>query len=101
MTDRALSMLGLCMRAGRLVSGEDAVLTAIRRGTARLVIVDASASENTRKMFADSCAYYGVERLIAPGDALGAAIGKPGRKAVAVTDDGFAASIRKLTGREA
>ena len=101
MNRQALNMLGLCQRAGRLVSGEQAVLNAIRRGTARLVIVDASASANTQKMFSDSCAYYDVERLQAPEDTLGAAIGKPGRKVAAVTDDGFAGSIQKLTSREA
>ena len=101
MNRQALGMVSLCMRAGRIVSGEQAVLTAIRRGTARLVILDASASANTKKMFGDSCAYYGVERVEAPEEALGTAIGKPGRKVAAVTDEGFAASILKLTSREA
>ena len=101
MNPRALNMLSLCRRAGRLVSGEEACLNAIRRGTARLVVVDEAASANTRKMFTDSCAYYDTELIYAPAQALGAAIGKPGRMAVAVTDEGFAQSILKLTGREA
>ena len=100
MNQKALNMLGLCVRAGRLASGEQAVLTAIRRGTARLVIVDDSASANTKKMFSDSCAYYEVTRISAPADTLGAAIGRPGRKTAAVTDEGFAQSILRLTGQE-
>ena len=101
MNPRALNLLSLCRRAGRLVSGEEACLTAIRRGQARLVVVDGAASANAKKMFADSCAYYEVALIQAPEEALGAAIGKPGRMAAAVTDEGFAASILKLTGREA
>ena len=101
MNRQALNMLGLCMRAGRLASGEQACLAAIRRGTACLVLVDASASANTQKMFTDSCAYYEVALLIAPEEALGAAIGKPGRKVAAVLDEGFAGRIRQLAGREA
>ena len=101
MNRQALSALGLCMRAGRLVSGEQAVLQAIRRGGACLVLVDEAASENTRKMFKDSCAYYEVALLTAPADSLGFAIGKPGRMTVAVTDEGFARRIRQLAGQEA
>lgn len=101
MNRQALNMLGLCMRAGKIVSGEQSCLTAIRRGTACLVLVDESASANTQKMFADSCAYYEVALLAAPQDALGAAIGKPGRKVAAVTDAGFAGRIQQLAGREA
>ena len=97
----ALNLLGLCMRAGRLVSGEQAVLNAIRSGKARLVVVDAGASQNTQKMFADSCEYYDVARIMAPEGALGAAIGRPGRMAAAVTDEGFARRIQELSGQEA
>ena len=100
MNARALNALGMCMRAGRLASGEQACLNAIRRGTACLVLVDEGASQNTRKMFADSCAYYGVPLMTAPADSLGAAIGRPGRMTVAVTDEGFAARIRQLAGQE-
>ena len=101
MNRQALNMVSLCRRAGRLSSGEQGCLNAIRRGTARLVIVDASASENTQKMFRDSCAYYEVPILFAPEDSLGPAIGMPGRKVAAVEDEGFAGSILRLTGREA
>ena len=101
MNKQALNMLGLCMRAGRMVSGELSCLNAIRRGTACLVLVDESASDNTKKMFSDSCAYYEVALIAAPQDTLGYAIGKPGRKVAAITDESFAGRIQQLAGREA
>ena len=78
------SMLGIAMRAGVLALGESGADKAIAAGEAGLVLVDAGASENTRKKFADSCAYYGAPmRMTAPGR-LGEAIGKPGRMSAAV-----------------
>ena len=42
--DLARNMLGLCARAGRLVSGEKACIQAIRSGGVRAVVLDACAS---------------------------------------------------------
>ena len=43
MTQGQYSLLGLCMRAGKLATGEDSCLKALRSGMARLALVDASA----------------------------------------------------------
>ena len=58
--DKAVNMLGLAKRAGRLTGGETMVLDAIRSGKAKLVIVTEDASEGTKKLFNDKCAYYHV-----------------------------------------
>ena len=47
--ERALSFLGLCMRAGQVVSGQEACVAAIRSGESALALLDAGASENTLK----------------------------------------------------
>ena len=93
---RALSMLGLCARAGKLISGEKACLQTIRSGGAYVVILDASAAGNAVKSITDACTHHGVTLLTAPEDALGDAIGKPGRMVAAVTDPGFAQRIIEL-----
>lgn len=93
---RALNMLGLCMRAGRLVSGEKACIQAVRTGSACAVILDAAAAKNAVKAVSDACAFRDVPLLTAPAYALGDAIGKPGRMVVAVTDPSFADRILKL-----
>ena len=40
-------MLGLCARAGRLITGEKACIQAVRSGAARVVLLD-GAVEKTR-----------------------------------------------------
>ena len=95
--NRALNMLGLCARAGKLISGEKACLQSIRNGGAYAVLLDASAAKNAVKSITDACTYHEVKLIIAPEDALGDAIGKPGRMVVAVTDPGFARRIIELS----
>ena len=78
------SMLGLAMRAGQLSFGEDGVRKAIASGTAALVLLDAGASDNTKKRMRDSCAYYGVPLMETAAGRLGVAVGRPGRMSAAV-----------------
>ena len=46
---KLLGMIGLCARAGKLVSGEDACEKLIRSGKARVAFLDEAASENAKK----------------------------------------------------
>ena len=78
------SMLGLAMRAGALTTGEDGVKKAVSGGKALLVLVDEGASANTKKLFADACAHYGVPLWLTQRERLGLAMGKPGRMSTAV-----------------
>ena len=82
--DAFYSMLGIAMRAGQLTLGTDGVLGSIAAGKARLILLDEAASDNTKKKFRDSCAFYGVELFETAPDRLGFAIGKPGRMSAAV-----------------
>ncbi|WP_276352458.1 L7Ae/L30e/S12e/Gadd45 family ribosomal protein [Cohnella caldifontis] len=89
--NKALSRLGLAMRAGKLVTGEETVLKAIRAGEAKLVVLAGDASENTGKKLADKCGSYGVPLVTGfTRYELGWAVGKPERVMFAVTDQGFA-----------
>ena len=58
--DAFYAMLGIAMRAGQLSLGESGVLKAISSGAALFMILDAGASDNTKKKFRDSCAFYQV-----------------------------------------
>jgi ribosomal protein L7Ae-like RNA K-turn-binding protein len=90
-----LNRLGLAYRAGKLVSGDESVLKAIRSGQAALVIVAADASANALKKYRDKCTAYGIPFVqFAARSELGASIGKPERVVLAVTDPGFAGLIR-------
>ncbi|HIU16607.1 MAG TPA: ribosomal L7Ae/L30e/S12e/Gadd45 family protein [Candidatus Ventricola intestinavium] len=82
--DAFYAMLGIAMRAGALALGESGVSKAIQTGAARFVLVDADASDNTKKKFRDSCAFYHVELFEAQAGRLGQAVGRPGRMSAAV-----------------
>lgn len=99
MKHKALSLLGMAMRAGKLVTGDETVLKNVKQGKARLVILAGDASDNTKKKYRDKCSTYNV-KLVEMFDrvSLGEAIGKSERVLIAVTDAGFSASIaRSLT----
>ena len=90
------SLLGLCTRAGRLVSGEFAAESAVKDGSAWLVIVATDASGNTKKLFKDKCSFYEVPCFeYGTKESLGHCIGKEIRASIAILDEGFAKSIIK------
>ena len=62
-----------------------------------MVLVTEDASKNTKKKFANRCAYYQVSLLTLPftKEVLGKALGKEERSCAAVCEEGFAKSIRK------
>lgn len=98
---RLLGMIGLAKRAGRLVCGTDAVISAVSSvKKPQLVIVADDISERTKKQLSDKCAHYGVKLLTIPvgRDALASAIGKKNSfvSAAAVTDGSFAEQISFL-----
>lgn len=95
--DRLMGMLGLCARAGKLITGEKACVQAVRGGGAFAALLDGAASENAVKALSRACESHGVP-LIRTGEfALGDAIGKPDRMAAAITDARMAARIIELS----
>ncbi len=92
--DKALAMIGLCMKAGKLVSGEFPVETGLKQGTVKLVIVAGDASENTKKKFRNMTDYRNIPYVEYKDKiALGSCIGKEYRASIGICDDSFAKSI--------
>ncbi|MFG6340356.1 MAG: ribosomal L7Ae/L30e/S12e/Gadd45 family protein [Lachnospiraceae bacterium] len=97
--DKVLSMLGLAARSRNVVSGGFATEAAVKGGTAALVIIAEDASGNTRKKYSNMCGFYEVPCAFHGTKAvLGHSMGKEERSVLAVTDEGFADSIRKHLG---
>ena len=93
---KVLSLFGLAARAGRIASGEFQTETAVKAGTAYLVVVAEDASDNTKKLFSDKCSFYKVPVItLGTKDELGHAIGKEFRASLAVLDEGFAKAVMK------
>lgn len=92
--NKILSLLGLAARGRNVVSGEYQSESAVKDGSAMLVIVAEDASENTKKLFTDKCSFYEVPVYrYGTKESLGRAIGKDLRSSLAVTNAGLAASI--------
>ena len=94
--NKIFSLLGLAMKAGRVMSGEFATDKSVKEGSAFLVLVSEDASDNTKKKFSNTCEFYEVPRyFFGTKDELGHAIGKEMRSSLAITDEGFAKSLIK------
>ena len=94
--NRIFSMIGMAMKAGKVVSGEFSTEKAVKTGKAFLVIVSEAASDNTKKMFRNMCSYYEVPMYVyGTKEDLGHSMGKEFRASLAVTEEGFAKSIEK------
>ena len=95
--EKTLSLLGLAMRAGRLVTGEELTIKDIQKNKSAFVFIAADASDNTRKKITDKCTYYEVPWNDELFEAeISQAIGRK-RMIVGVNDQGFAKKFKELT----
>lgn len=102
-TERFLTFLGLCRRAGKTVHGTPLVCEALaKRRPPYLVLLSSGASAATAKRITDKCRFYRVPLLTVDADTerLARAVGKTcALAAIAVTDESFARELRKLLGK--
>jgi ribosomal protein L7Ae-like RNA K-turn-binding protein len=95
--DRILSLIGLATKAGKVASGEFSTEKAIKGHKACMVVVASDASDNTKKMFENMCAWHKVPMIVyGTKESLGRAMGKEHRASLALLDMGFYKSIEKL-----
>ncbi len=93
---KALNLLGLAMRAGELVTGEEMTVQKIRTQEVKLALVAENAGKNTRKKVKDKSAFYQVPFVNSfHSSELSQAIGRQ-RLVVGVLDSGFAKKIEEL-----
>ncbi|VBB08049.1 ribosomal protein l7ae/l30e/s12e/gadd45 [Lucifera butyrica] len=94
---KLISLLGLAQKAGKLVTGEFAVEKAVKAGKAKMVLIAADASANTKDRFRSMTAFYQVAHYeVASKEQLGSATGKMHRASVAVLDVGFCDAIKRM-----
>ena len=96
--DRKTSAIGFAMKAGKVQSGDFIAEKLLRAGKAKLLLLDEAASDNTSEKYRALCESRGVA-LLRVGE-LGLWIGKPGRMTAAVTDEHFAAMIKRAFAEE-
>lgn len=85
--DRLLGLVGLGVRAGRVVTGVDATRALLQRGQARAIVLAADASERALGKVVRLASATGIPVLTGPvAEELGARIGRPPVMVVGVRD---------------
>ena len=100
---RVLGMLGLAMKAGKVVIGTEQVIAFMQKKRLKLVLLSSSSSEGTKKKISSKCEFYNIRliELSIPTDELGSLLGKTYTPAVVgITDENFSNTIIKLTDGE-
>lgn len=94
---KMLSLLGLCFRAGKLISGDDAVADMVSAGEARLLVLADNAGANITRRVQRYEQEKGVPvvRLKDSAQELGWALGRKPTAICCITDIGFAAAAAK------
>lgn len=100
-TEKLLSALGLCVRAGKVIFGVPMICDALKKGGANkpVLIIEASdTSDGTHKKIADKSAFYQVRtvRIDCDGATLASALGKTASlAAVAIKDEKMCSIVEK------
>ena len=97
--DKALQCIGLAKKAGRLATGTENVLEAVRNGKAVAVLAASDVSDNTAKLIRDKTASYNVKLIVTDHTRaeLGNILGNAACARVAFTDNGFASMYQRAT----
>ena len=96
--DRLLNFLGICKRAGMLLSGAETVTKAVNEGKAKLVLYAEDVSDNSLKgvIKAANVHHIPAKRIPYRKEELSFALGKH-CGIVCTTDPGFAKKMIELT----
>lgn len=91
------SYIGLAMRAGKVVSGDDTTLKELKKGKLSLIIVAEDASDNTKKLFKDKSSYRKINQIFFSTKVeLGLSIGKSPRAVIGIKDKNLSQKIIEL-----
>ncbi len=102
-TEKLASVLGMCAKARKLISGIPLICRSLKAGTSppHLVLYSHTASNNAKKRITDRCLFYKISCIEIPIDTedLAECTGKSGAiAAVGITDAGLArAALERVT----
>ena len=95
--DKILSLLGFAKKAGKLVTGSNAVLRSILYGESELVIVTKDAGSSVHEKFCRICEENDVAFFcIGKQEEFERATGEKNKVIYSVTDAGFANKLEQL-----
>lgn len=90
------ALIGFAAKAGKVVSGDQAVKAKLRHGTVRLLILAEDASQEITEYYCFKGLELGIPVIVSGTKLeLGLAAGKSQRAVIGIMDKGFASSILK------
>lgn len=96
MDESVYQMIGLCMKAGRLLSGNEQVLEALKAGKGTFLIVAKDSVERTKNDYITVAKKKNIDYVLwGEKEKLGHAIGKGIRTALLIIDNGFSQAIQR------
>ena len=94
--DKNLSNLGLCKRAGYVITGTEMVCEYMASGRVKYIFLASDASNNTKKKIINKANYYNVEVYEGYSSLeLSHAVGKVGRMVIGITSENFVKILKK------
>lgn len=95
--NKALRLLGLATRAGKIAFGTESVIDTINKKKAKLVIVAEDAAERTKKNIINKSQENNIPvRVYEKIDNLSRNIGKENKAVIAIKDGNFSNEILKI-----
>lgn len=92
--NKVLQLIGLAMKANKIVAGTNQVLEALPSHRVKIVFLGKDASENNFDKISRKCYFYHIPLSMKfTCEELSHAIGKPGRKIIGITDENFYQAI--------
>lgn len=97
MINKIYSMMGLCMKAGKLLCGSDVCAENIKKKKAFLIIIADDAAVNTKEKFENMATDYKINIVFyGTKNELSNAVGKADKAVFAIIDKGFAEKILQM-----
>ena len=111
--ERLLSFLGLAVRAGKVLSGTDAVSIGMKSGEVFLILFSEDLSDRSKRKILELTEYYRIPCKVLKDSKvtvhqdiaedskgnrndLGRSIGKPDRKVCGITDKNFSSKLLSM-----
>lgn len=97
MTNKVYGLLGICAKAGELVSGTDVTTESVEKKKTKLVIVAEDCSEKTKKNIKFVCDKFNVPiQIYGSIEDISKSIGKKNRGIIGINNENLAREITKI-----
>lgn len=96
---RVCGLIGLCVRAGLAVFGEEGCMKMLRNGDGEILLLDSSISDASREKYSGICRRAAIKVVLLPVNLLASATGRSA-KAMAVHRSTLADQLVHCFGEE-